>query len=265
MKTVCITGATSGIGEAIAVRLAGEGFNLILAGRRRERLEKLKEKMEADFGVSVYVLAFDVRDFRAVEAAFEGLPEEWQAIDVLVNNAGLAVGLEPLHEGAVDDWERMIDTNIKGLLYVTRMIAPGMVDRRAGHIVNIGSVAGKEVYANGAVYCATKHAVDALTKGMRADFLPYNIRVTQICPGAVETEFSLVRFRGDRRRADRVYEGFTPLAAGDIAQAVLFALAQPLHVNVQDILVLAGAQAGATHIHRHLHPSGGRPSSSGQA
>ncbi|MDR2765249.1 MAG: SDR family oxidoreductase [Tannerella sp.] len=250
MKTACITGATSGIGEAVAFRLAKENMNLILTGRREERLEKLKKEIEAARGVRVHTLSFDVRNYDEVRRAFDSLPDEWQEMETLVNNAGLAVGLDPLHEGAVDDWERMIDTNIKGLLYVTRVVSPAMVARKSGHIVNIGSIAGKEVYPNGAVYCATKHAVDALSKGMRMDLLPHGIRVTQICPGAVETEFSLVRFKGDQHRADQVYDGFVPLSAADIAEAVGFAVTQPPHVNIQDLLVMPTAQAAATRFHK---------------
>lgn len=249
-KTVFITGATSGIGRATAVRLAKEKYRLILTGRRNERLEELKNELTRQYGCEVHTLCFDVRRYDEVQTAVAELPSTWQAIDVLVNNAGLAVGLEPLHEGVVDDWERMIDTNIKGLLYVTRTISPGMVDRKSGHIINIGSIAGKGVYPKGAVYCATKHAVDALNKGMRMDLLPYGIRVTQICPGAVETEFSVVRFKGDRNRADKVYDGFRPLTADDIAEAVSYALSQPPHVNVQDILVMPSAQADGTLFHR---------------
>ncbi|MDR1337111.1 MAG: SDR family oxidoreductase [Tannerella sp.] len=250
VKTACITGATSGIGEAIAFRLARENMNLIITGRREERLAHLKKELETVCGVQAYPLSFDVRNYGEVLRAFDSLPDGWREIETLVNNAGLAVGLDPLHEGAVDDWERMIDTNIKGLLYVTRAVSPGMVARKSGHIINIGSIAGKEVYPGGAVYCATKHAVDALSKGMRMDLLPCGIRVTQICPGAVETEFSLVRFRGDRRRADRVYDGFAPLSAADIAEAVGFAVTRPPHVDVQDVLVMPTAQAAATRFHK---------------
>jgi NADP-dependent 3-hydroxy acid dehydrogenase YdfG len=251
MRTTCITGATSGIGEAVAFRLARENRNLIVTGRRKERLEQLKKEIETAYGIRVYTLSFDVRNYDEVRRAFDSLPGEWQEIETLVNNAGLAVGLDPLHEGVVDDWERMIDTNIKGLLYVTRVVSPGMVSRQSGHIINIGSIAGKEVYPNGAVYCATKHAVDALSKGMRMDLLPYGVRVTQICPGAVETEFSLVRFKGDQHRADRVYDGFVPLSAADIAEAVGFAVTQPPQVNIQDLLVMPTAQAAATRFHKN--------------
>jgi NADP-dependent 3-hydroxy acid dehydrogenase YdfG len=251
MKTAFITGSTSGIGRAVALRLAREGVNLIVCGRRTERLMELKGALESAYGVKTCALAFDVRVYGEVEKAVNSLPDEWRGIDILVNNAGLAAGFDPLHRGSVDDWERMIDTNIKGLLYVTRMIVPDMVARRAGHIVNIGSIAGKSVYPNGGVYCATKHAVDALSRGMRMDFLPYGIRVTQVCPGAVETEFSIVRFKGDSRRADRVYEGYTPLVADDIAEAVCYAVMQPPHVDIQDVLVMPTAQADAAMFHKN--------------
>lgn len=249
-KIALITGATAGIGEAIAKRMAKEGCRIIITGRRQDRLNRLKSEIEALYQAEVYTLKFDVRNYSEVEQSLTSLPETWKNIDILINNAGLAVGLNPIHEGVVDDWERMIDTNIKGLLYVTRVISPGMVERRSGHIVNLCSIAGKEVYANGNVYCATKHAVDALTKGMRIDLLPYNIRVTQVCPGAVETEFSIVRFKGDKDRADKVYQGFTPLDADNIADAIYYVVSQPPHVDVQDMLVLPTAQASGTIFHK---------------
>ncbi|MDR2120908.1 MAG: SDR family oxidoreductase [Tannerella sp.] len=250
MKTAFITGSTSGIGKAVALRLAREGFGLIVCGRRAERLTELKRAIESAAHAKVCTLSFDVRRYDEVAHAVNSLPDEWKAIDVLVNNAGLAAGFDPVHLGATDDWERMIDTNIKGLLYVTRTVSPGMVARRAGHIVNIGSIAGRSVYPNGNVYCATKHAVDALSRGMRMDLLPYGIRVTQVCPGAVETEFSLVRFKGDRHRADKVYEGYTPLAADDVAEAVCYAVTQPPHVDIQDVLIMPTAQADAGMFHK---------------
>lgn len=246
-----ITGATAGIGRATAHVLAQDGHHLILTGRRRERLEALRDELARTYPKSRFLaLTFDVRRRDAVEEAIASLPDEWQAIDTLINNAGLAVGLESIHEGDPDDWERMIDTNIKGLLYVTRAVAPGMVTRRAGHIVNLGSIAGREVYPGGAVYCATKHAVRALSQGMRQDLLPYGIRVSLICPGAVETEFSIVRFKGDNQRAASVYDGYTPLSADDIARTIRFALTAPAHVDLQDILVMPTAQADARTIHR---------------
>lgn len=249
-KIALITGATSGIGKAIAAKLAKEGYNIIITGRRLERLNEISNILEKQYQTKVLTRSFDVRKYQEVEKNLGNLPQEWKNIDILVNNAGLAVGLNPIHQGVVDDWERMIDTNIKGLLYVTRVISPNMVERKSGHIINIGSIAGKDVYTNGNVYCATKHAVDALTKGMKLDLLPYNIRVTQVCPGAVETEFSLVRFKGDQERADKVYEGFTPLSADDIANAVYYAVSQPPHVDVQDILVLCAAQANGSQFHK---------------
>lgn len=248
-KIALITGATSGIGEATALMLGRNGFSIIITGRRKEKLEALTLQLEAD-GIRVWPLCFDVRDEGAVIAAIESLPLEWQTIDVLVNNAGLAAGLEPVHEGDSIDWNRMIDTNVKGLLYVTRAITPGMILRKRGHIINIGSIAGKEVYPNGNVYCATKHAVDALSKGMRYDLLPHQIKVTQVCPGAVETEFSIVRFHGNKSRADKVYEGYESLIATDIAECIWFAVSRPPHVNINDMVVMPTAQASAAVIHK---------------
>jgi len=250
MKTAFITGATSGIGKAVAKRLAKENFALILTGRRNERLVELKNDLELNHKAKVLTLCFDVRVYEQVEKAVNTLPEEWQKIDILVNNAGLAAGADPFHTASISDWEQMIDTNIKGLLYVTRVISPGMVARKSGNIINLGSIAGKMVYPNGSVYCATKHAVKALNEGMRMDFLPYGIRVTEVAPGAVETEFSMVRFKGDKQRADQVYHGFAPLVAEDIAEAIYCAIIQPPHVNIQDILIMPTAQVNATMIHR---------------
>jgi len=249
-KIALITGATAGIGKATAARFAKEGYNIIITGRRKELLNDLKKSLEEIYKIEVLALNFDVTKFLEVDQNLNKLPYGWENIDVLVNNAGLAVGLNPIHEGVLDDWERMIDTNIKGLLYVTRTIAPKMVARKSGHIINIGSIAGKEVYANGNVYCATKHAVDALTKGMRLDLVNYGIRVTQVCPGAAETEFSIVRFKGDQSRAGQVYKGFEPLSAEDIAETIYFAASAPNHVDVQDILVMPKAQASATIFHK---------------
>ncbi|MDR0825035.1 MAG: SDR family oxidoreductase [Prevotella sp.] len=249
-KIALITGATSGLGRAIALRLSKEGYNLIITGRRKDRLEELDKEISVNYDSNVLPLCFDVRKYDEVEKALGSLPVEWKNIDILVNNAGLAVGLDPIHQGVVDDWERMIDTNVKGLLYVTRVVSPGMVERKSGHIINIASIAGKGVYPNGGVYCATKHAVDALSQGMRMDFLPYNIKVTQICPGAVETEFSLVRFKGNQDRADQVYVGFENLVADDIAEAVFFAVSQPAHVDIQDMVVMPTAQATGSMFHK---------------
>jgi NADP-dependent 3-hydroxy acid dehydrogenase YdfG len=250
-KIALITGATSGLGRAIALRLAKEGYDVIITGRRKDRLEELEREIEIKYESKVYSLCFDVRVYNEVEKTIVNLPEEWKSVDILVNNAGLAVGLDPIQQGVVDDWERMIDTNIKGLLYVTRVVSPGMVARKSGHIVNLGSIAGKGVYPNGAVYCATKHAVDALSQGMRMDMLPYNIRVTQVCPGAVNTEFSLVRFKGNQDRADLVYDGYDALTAENIADAVFYAVSQPPHVDIQDMLVMPTAQANGSMFHKN--------------
>ncbi len=249
-KIVFITGATAGIGEACAYKYAENGFKLILSARRKEKLEKLAHELNQKYKAAVLPLVLDVRDRDAVKAVVSGLPDEWQDIDILVNNAGLALGLNPIHEGLEDDWDTMIDTNIKGLLYMARAIAPGMVKRGEGHIINIGSIAGKEVYPKGNVYSATKHAVDALTKGMRLDLVEHGIRVSQVAPGAVETEFSMVRFKGDHDRAGKVYKGYTPLLAEDIAEAVYFVSSLPPRVNVNDIVVMPADQANATTFHK---------------
>lgn len=249
-KIALVTGATSGIGRATAIALADAGYNLILTGRRKERLEELKALVGITYKSDALALCFDVRNQEEVENHISALPAAWRNIDVLVNNAGLAVGLNPIQEGLIEDWERMIDTNIKGLLYMTRAVAPIMCERGVGHIVNLCSTAGKEVYENGNVYCATKHAVDALSKAMRIDMLKYGIKVTNICPGAVETEFSLVRFKNDKEKADKTYEGMTPLTGDDIAQLVRFAVSLPDHVCINDLVVTPKAQANATNIIR---------------
>lgn len=250
-KIALVTGATSGIGEATAMIFAENGINVIITGRREERLNILKNKLES-MNVRVLTLCFDVRDEEEVNKNLKNLPAEWKEIDILVNNAGLAAGLSTFQEGDTDDWNRMIDTNVKGLVYVTRAISPGMVDRKRGHIINIGSIAGKEVYPNGNVYCATKHAVDAITKGMRIDMLPHNIKVTQVSPGAVETEFSIVRFHGDKNRADKVYEGFECLVAQDVAECIWFVASRPEHVNINDMIVMPTAQASGSIFHKEL-------------
>ena len=250
-RIALITGATSGIGKATAELLAANKFNLILTGRRKEKLETLESELIQKFGISVLSLSFDVRNKKEVYDAIAGLPQHWNAVDVLINNAGLAVGLSHIDKGEVDDWERMIDTNIKGLLYITRALTPLMIAGGRGHIVNISSIAGKEVYENGNVYCATKHAVDALSKAMRIDLLHDNIRVTNIAPGMVDTEFSTVRFKGDKARADKVYEELTPLYAEDIAEAILFAITRPPHVNINDLVIMATDQAAAVVVRRH--------------
>lgn len=249
-KIALITGATSGIGEACAHVLARERYNLILTGRRQDRLEKLASELITEHNIEVATSAFDVRDRDQVVDALDALPATWKKVNALINNAGLSQGLDPINKGNFDDWDTMIDTNVKGLLYVSRVVSNWMIKNGYGHIVNIGSIAGKEVYANGNVYCASKHAVDALTKGMRIDLVNYGIKVTAIHPGAVETEFSLVRFKGDKDRAKKVYEGFEPLIAPDIAEAVWFALSRPAHVNINDMLIMPTAQANATLIHR---------------
>ncbi|PKQ68152.1 SDR family oxidoreductase [Labilibaculum manganireducens] len=249
-KIAFITGATAGIGEACAKKLAKIGFDLIISGRRKENLEKLKQEIIADYHVKILAIELDVRNQKEVESKINSLPKEWIKIDLLLNNAGLAVGVSPVQEGIIDDWERMIDTNLKGLLYVTRTISPLMIERKKGQIINITSIAGKEVYPGGNVYCATKHAVDAITKGMRIDLLPHNIKVSSIAPGMVETEFSLVRFKGDSEKAEQVYNGFTPLYAEDIAETVEFIATRPAHVNINDILIMPANQASARDVNR---------------
>ncbi len=249
-KISLITGATSGIGKACAQRFAKEGYNVIITGRREERLQDLKKELEGTLNIEVLLLAFDIREREAVEKAVTSLPENWKKIDVLVNNAGLALGLNPIHEGNTDDWDTMIDTNIKGLLYMSKAVANLMVKNGHGHIIHIGSIAGREAYPNGNVYCATKHAVDGITKAMRIDLMKHNIRVSQIAPGAVETEFSEVRFKGDTQRAEKVYAGYHPLSGEDIADAVYYASSLPQHVNINDLLIMPMAQANATTFNR---------------
>ncbi len=241
-----ITGATAGIGQATAELFAKNGYNIIITGRRKERLDEFSAQLKSAYKIDVLSLNFDVRSLAEVEKAIASIPAEWRNINVLVNNAGLAVGLNSIQEGVVDDWERMIDTNVKGLLYMTRTLAPVMIANGHGHIVNIGSIAGKEVYANGNVYCATKHAVDALSKAMRIDLLPHNIKVTAVNPGMVETEFSIVRFKGDDERAQNVYKGLQPLKAEDIAETIYWVTSRPAHVNINDIVIMPAVQANAT-------------------
>src|SRR5665647_3318532 len=226
-KIALITGATAGIGHETALLLAQNNYNLILTGRRKERLETFKKQLESDFACKVLILNFDIRKRSAVEYALSSLSDEWKAIDVLINNAGLAAGLGPVNSADWDDWDNMIDTNIKGLLYTTRIVSPWMVKRQSGHIINLSSIAGKEVYPNGSVYCGTKHAVAAITKAMRIELMPSGIKVSSVSPGAIETEFSLVRFRGDEEKAAQVYKGFTPLSAKDIAETILFVITRP--------------------------------------
>lgn len=244
MKPIAlITGASSGIGEATALLLARNNYDLIITGRRSERLKNLSQRISNDSDARTLILSYDIRSLRENENAIAGIPDEWKNIEVLINNAGLASGLSNIHEGETEDWEKMIDTNIKGLLYITRLVSPGMVARGSGHIINISSIAGKETYPMGNVYCASKHAVQSLTKAMRIDLLKYGIKVSSVSPGAVETEFSTVRFHGDADRAKQVYKGFTPLYANDIAETILFILSRPKHVNIDDILIMPTDQA----------------------
>ena len=240
-KTILITGATSGFGLAIARRFAANGYNIIITGRRQERLDAVAQELEASANIKVTALRFDVRDRDAVAAAMKSIDNV--TVDILVNNAGLAAGMSSIDAGDIDDWDTMIDTNVKGLLYITRAVSPGMRDRCRGHIINIGSTAGKLVYKNGNVYCATKFAVDALTQAMRIDLLPYSVKVTAINPGMAETEFSLVRFKGDKERAESVYQGFQPLKAEDIADAVWYCANVPAHVCINDLTLTCLTQA----------------------
>jgi len=249
-KTVLITGATSGIGRATARLLAQNGYRLVICGRREDRLAELQDEF-AEL-TDVQTLNFDVRNKKAVTKAIKSLPADFLNIDVLINNAGNAHGLDPIENGDVDDWDAMIDINVKGLLYVSKEIIPGMVARKSGHIINIGSIAGKEVYQNGNIYCATKHAVDAINQGMRMDLNQYGIRVGAINPGMVDTEFSEVRFKGDRERAENVYKGLEPLHAEDIADIIHFVISRPYHVNIADLLVLPTAQASATIVNKKI-------------
>jgi hypothetical protein len=249
-KIALITGATSGIGKAVALTMAAEGFDIIATGRRASLLSELAKDIETKYKVRVLPLSFDVRDSSQVEHYLGKLSDNWSDISLLVNNAGLAVGLSSLNSGIIDDWERMIDTNIKGLLYVSKIISNIMIKRGGGHIINIGSIAGKSVYPGGNVYCATKYAVDALSKGMMMDLFTHNIKVSQICPGAAETEFSQVRFKGDTEKAAAVYKGFTPLSAEDIADVVKYVALAPPHVNISDVVIMPAAQASVSLIHR---------------
>lgn len=250
-KTIMITGASAGIGEACAHLFAKNNYRIIITARRKDRLGNLKSILEKEYNAEVHDLVFDVRNKSEVEKAINNLPSNWKNIDVLLNNAGLSLGLDPLQNGNVDDWETMIDTNIKGLLYVSKVVSTLMIQNGNGHIINLGSIAGKESYLNGNVYCATKAAVDSLTKSMRLDLLSHGIKVTAIHPGAVETEFSIVRFKGDVERAKSVYNGFEPLHPEDIAEVIYFAASRPAHVNINDLLVMPTAQANATTIFRN--------------
>lgn len=244
-KIVLISGATSGFGKATAEIFAKNNYNLILTGRREDRLQKIAKDLSEQYNVEVLPLCFDIRDQKAVEKAILSLGESWKNVDVLVNNAGLASGFGLIQDGEIDDWEKMIDTNVKGLLYLSKAIMPLMIANKSGHIINIGSTAGKEVYLNGNVYCATKHAVDAISKSMRIDLLQHGIKVTQICPGAAETEFSEVRFHGDKERAKNVYKGYQPMTAEDIASLIYFAATLPPYLCINDLVVTSLAQANS--------------------
>lgn len=249
-KIVLITGATSGFGEASAKLFAKNGHDIIITGRRQERLNKLSTDLKNQFNVEVLSLCFDVQLADEVENAINSLPENWQNIDVLVNNAGLASGFGTIQNGDIVDWDKMINTNVKGLLYVTKNVTPLMIKRGKGHIINIGSTAGKEVYLNGGVYCASKHAVDAISKGLRIDLLEHGIKVTQICPGAAETEFSEVRFHGDKEKAKNVYKGYQPMSANDIAELIYYSATLPAHLCINDLVVTCLAQANSFYINR---------------
>ena len=242
-KIALITGATSGIGEAVARMFASAGAKLILVARRQERLEQLADELSN--GSSTYLLSLDVRDRHSVESAISNLPADWSSIDILINNAGLSRGLDKLHEGSFQDWSEMIDTNIKGLLYLTRLIVPGMVSRGTGHVVNLGSTAGHQTYPNGNVYCATKAAVRVISEGLKQDLLGTPVRVSSVDPGLVETEFSQVRFRGDTERAKKVYQGLTPLTPADVADVIFFCVTRPPHVNISEVLLMPTDQAGS--------------------
>lgn len=249
-QIVFITGATSGIGKAIALKFAESNYDLIITGRRKELLNNISNQLCETYKVRVLPLCFDVRNRLEVNTAISSLPDEWKNISILINNAGLSAGLKPVHEGDFEDWEAMIDTNVKGLLYVSRQVIPMMVNNKKGHVVNIGSIAGKETYPNGNVYCASKYAVDSITKGMRAELLPYKIKVTQICPGAAETEFSLVRFKGNKELADNVYKGFKPLTGEDIAGSVHYVCHLPDHVNINELVIMPTAQASTAYLYK---------------
>lgn len=249
-KTILITGATSGFGKAITYKFAAAGWNCIITGRRADRLHEIATELEKNYSVKVLPLVFDVRDRKAVTDTFTALPQEWKAIDVLVNNAGLALGRDSFENANLDDWDTMIDTNVKGLMYVTKAVLPFMTDRKTGHIINIGSTAGKEVYKDGNAYCASKHAVDAISKAMRIDLLPYGIKVTAIHPGAAETEFSIVRFKGDDTKANAVYDGYKALQAEDIAEITYYTATLPAHVCINDLVVTCVSQANSFYLHR---------------
>lgn len=250
-KIVLITGATSGIGKACAEKFAAAKYNLIITGRRKERLESLEKELKAAFGVEVLALCFDVQDKEAVFSHINNLPEQWRQVDLLINNAGLALGRDSFEEADLNDWETMMNTNVNGLLYVTRAVLPFMIARKQGHIVNMGSVAGKDVYEKGNAYCGSKFAVDALSKAMRIDLLKHNIKVTAIHPGAVETEFSIVRFKGDQEKVDATYKGMVPLTGADIAEIIFYCASLPAHVCINDLTVTPTQQANGIYIHKN--------------
>ncbi len=249
-KIILITGASSGFGKAITYKFAAAGWNCIITGRRADRLHEIATELEKKYSVNILPLVFDVQDRKTVTDTLTALPQEWKAIDVLVNNAGLALGRDSFENANLDDWDTMIDTNVKGLMYVTKAILPFMTDRKTGHIINIGSTAGKEVYKDGNAYCASKHAVDAISKAMRIDLLPYGIKVTAIHPGAAETEFSIVRFKGDDTKANAVYDGYKALQAEDIADITYYTATLPTHVCINDLVVTCVSQANSFYLHK---------------
>ena len=253
-KIVLVTGASAGIGEAAVKAFAAAGAKILMCGRRGDRLAELAKTLGRENKVAVHHFALDVRVQSAVDAAVAGLPDDWKAVDILVNNAGLSRGLDKQPNGLVSDWDEMIDTNVKGILYVTRAVLPGMIARGRGHVINIGSIAGREIYPGGSVYCATKFAVKAITNTLRLDLNGTPIRVSEVAPGMVETEFSLVRFHGDRERAAKVYQGFAPLTAADIAEAIVWCATRPAHVNVSEVVIMPTAQASTTLVHRTSTP-----------
>ena len=253
MKTALITGVTSGFGHAIALRLAGLGYNLVITGRRAERLEKLAKQIQSDYSVEVLPLCFDVRDNDACTKAVQSLSAPFKQIDLLINNAGLAAGASPFQESDLADYDKMIDTNVKGLLYMTKLIVPGMIEQQSGHIINISSIAGIEVYPNGSVYCASKHAVNAITKGLRLDLVKHGIKVSSVSPGMAETEFSVIRYHGDEEKAKAVYAGLVPLNAEDIADTVEFIVTRPTHVSINDIQINPTQQANTYFAHRKIN------------
>lgn len=250
MAIVLITGATAGFGAACAKKFAENGYNLIITGRRQERLTQLQQELEKQYGIKILPLCFDVRDEKAVSTTLNNIPEEWKTVDILINNAGLALGLNTIDEGVLSDWDTMLDTNVKGLLYVSRVVIPWLKAQGKGHIINLGSTAAKTAYAKGAVYCASKAAVDSISQGMRIDLLPYHIKVTAIHPGAAATEFSLVRFKGDTTKADDMYKGFKPLSSEDVADTIYYCATLPPHVCINDLVITCLQQANAYYTHK---------------